>query len=79
MGPGRTSRPHLTSLDPAVSSQAAVGWHAGHKDGQLTTLAPSASSNSHPKGLMRLLLYSDMLLLTCDTPGEVLGEREGLG
>lgn len=65
-------RPCLTSLDSAVSCKAAVGWHAGHKDGQLTTLAPSATSNCHSKGLMWLLLYSDMLLLACDTLSEIL-------
>lgn len=55
-----------------------MGWHAGHEDGQLTTLTPSATSNRHPKGLMWLLLYSDMLLLACDTLSEVLQVKKKL-
>lgn len=70
-------RPCLTSLDSAVSGKAAMGRHAGHKDGKLTTLAPSATSNRHSKGLMWLLLDSDMLLLARDTLSEILHSERG--
>lgn len=54
-----------------------MGWHAGHKDGQFTTFTPSAPGNRHPKGLVRLLLYCDVLLLACDALREVLHRERG--
>ena len=62
----------LTSFDPAVPGQGAVELDAGHKDGQLAALAAPPPRHSHPQGLLRLFLHSDVFLLTGDTLGQIL-------
>lgn len=62
----------FTSFDPPVPGQAAVGLDAGHKDGQLAALAAPPPCNGHAQRLLRLLLNSDVFLLTAHTLGKVL-------
>lgn len=62
----------LTSLDSSIPGQAAMRLDAGHKDGQLATLAAAPSCDGHAQRLLGFLLYSDVLLLRGHTLGKVL-------
>lgn len=74
-----SERARLTSLDPAIACEAAMGRHTGHKDGQFTALTPPAPSYCHSKGLVRFLLYSNVFFLACNTLGKILNhERKNL-
>ena len=71
----KLSKPQLTSLDSAITREAAVRGHTGHEDGKLPTLTSSAPSYCHPKGLVWLFLYSDVFFLASNTLGKILNVR----